>query len=217
METGRNSRFSIATGRADLFAAIVPHVPFDGWSEPAFKAACADLEVSVAQARLVAPRGAVDLAAEYHRAGDRAMEAAVLAADLSGLKFREKVAFAVRARLEGADAELVRRGASCFALPQNAGLGAELIWGTSDAIWCALGDGSEDYNWYSKRASLAAVYSATVLYWMGDESEGRAETWAFLDRRIENVMQFEKVKGIALKIPGLSSLLSGLRKPLGAR
>jgi hypothetical protein len=88
-----------------------------------------------------------------------------------------------------------------FALPQHGAQGAELIWGTCDAIWTAIGDTSRDINWYSKRATLSAVYGATVLYWLGDDSDGNEATWAFLDRRIENVMQFEKAKAQFNKSP----------------
>lgn len=213
MEAMRNSRFTVETGVEDLLAAIVPHVPFDGWSEPAFKAAVEDLGVEMALARVICPRGAVDLAAAYHRAGDAQMVQALAQADVSGLKFREKVALAVRLRLETADVELVRRGASVFALPQNAGLGGKLVWGTADAIWTALGDTSEDYNWHTKRMTLSAVYSSVVLYWIGDESAGKIDSWAFLDRRIEDVMAFEKVKGGLLKLPFVPRILAQFNKP----
>jgi len=86
-----------------------------------------------------------------------------------------------------------------------------LIWGTCDAIWSALGDPSRDYNWYSKRATLSGVYGSTVLYWLGDTSDGDSATQEFLDRRIDNVMQFEKVKGQIRKSPSLMKLLSGPR------
>jgi ubiquinone biosynthesis protein COQ9 len=213
METMRNSRFTVETGVEDLLAAIVPHVPFDGWSEPAFKAAVEDLGIELALARVVCPRGAVDLAAAYHRAGDAQMIAALGATDLNGLKFREKVSLAVRLRLEAADVELVRRGASVFALPQNAGLGGKLVWGTADVIWTALGDRSEDYNWHTKRMTLSAVYSSVVLYWIGDESAGKTDSWAFLDHRIDDVMTFEKVKGGLLKLPFVSKILAQFNKP----
>ena len=177
-----------------LLEAGLAHVPFDGWSEATFEAAARDAGVDLPLARVICPRGAVDLAAAYHRRGDAEMRLRLAQQDLSALRFRDRVALAVRLRLEVADRELVRRGAALSALPQNAGMGAKLIWGTADAIWEALGDGSDDLNWYSKRTTLAAVYSATVLYWLGDTSEGDAATWEFLDRRIDNVMQVEKVK-----------------------
>jgi ubiquinone biosynthesis protein COQ9 len=160
------------------------------------------------------PRGGVDLALAYHRAGDRQMVQALADEDLGALRFREKVARAVQLRLGEAERELVRRGSTLFALPQHAGDGAKAIWGTADAIWAALGDTSDDLNWYSKRASLSAVYGATVLFWLGDDSPGQADTWAFLDRRIENIMQFEKAKAAFVANPVGKALMAGPLKVL---
>ena len=84
-----------------------------------------------------------------------------------------------------------------------------LLWGTCDKIWTALGDTSDDVNWYSKRATLSGVYSATLLYWMGDTSEGHQATWSFLDRRIDDVMQIEKLKAQVRESPTLSRLMAG--------
>ena len=200
--------------RESLLDAAMAHVAFDGWTEAAFRAAAADAGVSVARARVTCPRGALDLAVDYHKRGDAAMVAGL--AGLNHLRFRDRVARAVRLRLETADRELVRRGAALFALPQHAATGAALIWGTADAIWTALGDTSEDVNWYTKRATLAAVYSATVLYWLGDDSEGQADTWDFLDRRIAGVMRFETAKARLREnrlFTGLMRPLSGIRRP----
>ena len=195
--------------KAVLLAAALPHVAFEGWSESAFAAAAADAGIAPALARGICPRGALDLALAYHAAGDAAMRAALAGADLAGKRFRDRIAHAVRLRLEGADPEVVRRGVALFALPQHAGEGARAIWGTADAIWRALGDTSDDINHYSKRAILSAVYSATVLYWLGDTAPGHAATWEFLDRRIENVMQFEKLKASARANPLFNALFAG--------
>lgn len=202
-----------ATRKAILQAALA-HVPFDGWSEATLKAAPADSGVAPALARALFPRGGLDLALDYHRAGDRAMAQALAAEDLSALRFRDRVARAVMLRLEGADRELVRRGAALFALPQNAAAGARALWDTADAIWTALGDTADDINWYSKRASLSAVYGATVLFWLGDESSGHQATRDFLDRRIEGVMRFEKAKAAFAANPLGRALLSGPFKVL---
>ena len=181
--------------KAALLAAITPHVPFDGWSEAAFRAAIADSGIDPGLARGVCPRGAVDLALAFHRAGDDAMVRRLKETDLTALRFRDRVARAVRYRLEAVpDRELVRRGMTLFALPTHALDGARAVWGTVDRIWEALGDRSDDVNWYTKRASLAGVYSATLLYWLGDDSPDHARTWEFLDRRIDEVMQVEKLK-----------------------
>ncbi|MGR3713229.1 MAG: COQ9 family protein [Shimia sp.] len=185
-----------------LLEAAEMHVPFDGWSEATYAAAVADTGIDPTVARAICPRGAVDLAAAYHKRGDSLMVEALAGAALAEMKIRAKVTFAVRKRLEVCtDREVVRRGTTLFALPQHGAQGAELIWGTCDAIWTAIGDTSRDINWYSKRATLSAVYGATVLYWLGDDSDGNEATWAFLDRRIENVMQFEKAKAQFNKSP----------------
>lgn len=206
---------SAETGEERLLEAALAHVPFDGWSEATWRAAVAGAGIAPALARAIFPRGAMDLAVAWHRRGDAAMRAALAAEDLSALRFRDRVARAVRLRLERLDREVVRRGATLFALPQNAAAGAALIWGTADAIWTALSDRSDDINWYSKRATLGAVYSATVLYWLGDESEGHGATWAFLDRRIGEVMQIEKVKARLRDNPLVRTLMAGPMAVLG--
>ena len=200
----------MATDRNELMRAALAHVPFDGWSDAAFEAAAKDCGLSPDQARAIAPRGALDLAVAYHRRGDSQMRAALAAADLDAMRIRERVTFAVRTRLElTGDKEVVRRGTALFALPQNASEGAALIWGTADAIWDALGDPSDDVNWYTKRGILSGVYSSTVLFWLGDDSEDHQATWAFLDRRIDNVMAFEKFKAGVQGNPLLNRLFSG--------
>ncbi|MBM2576083.1 COQ9 family protein [Jannaschia sp. Os4] len=200
--------------RDKLLDAILPHVPFDGWSEAAFRAAVADAGLTPAQARAAAPRGALDLAVAFHRRGDEEMRARLAAEDLTEMRYADRVAHAVRTRLEIAepDREAVRRGVTLFALPMHAADGTRAMWGTADAIWDALGDTSRDSNWYTKRMTLSGVYASTVLYWLGDESEDRTETWAFLDRRIEDVMRIEKAKAAIRKSP----VLSRLTAPVGA-
>lgn len=196
--------------RAKLLQAALPHVPFDGWSEATFQAAIADSGVSPGVARATCPRGAVNLALAYHESGDYRMIAALEAADLDALRFRDRIALAVRLRLEAVeDKELVRRGVTLFALPQYAADGARSVWGTCDRIWRALGDRSKDINWYTKRATLSGVYSATVLYWLGDDSPGHAATWEFLDRRIDDVMRIETMKAKARDNKVLSTLMAG--------
>lgn len=193
-----------------LLDAALMHVVFDGWSEATFEAAIADSGTNPVLARALCPRGAIDLALAYHRRGDRAMLARLAASDLTQLRFRDRIAAMVRYRLEAAeDKEAVRRGVTLFALPQNAAAGAKALWGTCDAIWTALGDSSDDLNWYSKRTILSGVYSSTLLYWLGDDSPDHQATWEFLDRRIDNVMQFEKAKASMRKNPLLKPLMAG--------
>lgn len=195
--------------------AALPYVAFDGWSDATLRSAIADSGVAAGLARALFPRGGVDLALEYHRRGDALMRAALADRDLAGLKFREKVALAVRVRLEViSDAEAVRRGSALFALPQHAADGAKAVWGTADAIWVSLDDTSTDVNWYTKRATLSAVYAATALYWLGDDSPDHSATWAFLDRRIENVMAIEKLKAGVRDNPLFKALAEGPLKAM---
>lgn len=196
--------------KAALLDAAMMHVPFDGWTDVSFAAAARDADIPLDQARLACPRGALDLAVAFHKRGDAAMTDRLAATDLGALRVRERVTFAVRARIEAAeDREAVRRGTTLFALPQHAAEGAGLIWGTADRIWTALDDPSQDINWYTKRATLSGVYGATVLYWLGDTTEDTAATWSFLDRRIDDVMRFEKVKAQVRDNPLLRPFLAG--------
>lgn len=200
---------SMQNASAQILAAALVHVPFDGWSDDTLAAALRDSGHAPVVGAALFPRGGVDLAAAYHRLGDAQLAEVMARQDSSNLRYRDRVAGAIRARLDLADKEAVRKGAALFALPQYAPEGAALIWGTADAIWTALGDSSRDVNWYSKRATLAAVYSATVLYWLGDTSPNDAQTAEFIDRRIENVMQFEKIKAGFRKNRIVSGLLNG--------
>ena len=200
--------------RARLLNAAIDHVAFDGWSGETLKQAAADCDIPLSEATALFPRGAVDLALGYHRAGDQQMIAQMADTDQSEMRYRDRVALAIRIRLEIADKEAVRRGSTLFSLPTNAGDGAKAIWETADSIWQALGDTSRDVNWYTKRMTLSAVYSSVVLYWLGDTSDENAETWAFLDRRIDNVMQFEKTKAQLRKNPLVKSFMAGPGKIL---
>ncbi|WP_299848020.1 COQ9 family protein [uncultured Roseovarius sp.] len=202
--------------KTKLLDAAKSHVPFDGWSEATFRAATEDAGIEPGVARAVCPRGGVDLALAYHEAGDALMLAAIEAADLSEMKFRDRIAFAVRARLDAVeDKELVRRGMALFSLLPYAADGAHAVWKTCDRIWVALGDSSNDINWYTKRMTLSGVYSATVLYWLGDDGPDHQASWEFLDRRIEDVMQIEKFKAQMRDNKLMSGLMAGPLSFLG--
>lgn len=210
--------------REKLLDAALIHVVFDGWGPETFKAAVADSGVSQALAEVAAPRGSVDLAAAYHKRGDREMVQALAEADLSEMRFRDRIAHAVWLRLQAVDREIVRRGMSLFSLPHTAAEGTRLVWETTDAIWDALGDSSDDVNWYTKRATLSGVFASTVLFWLGDDSEGFVDTKAFLDRRIDDVMKIEKAKATVRENKTLSAMfavpsavLSMIKAPAGAR
>jgi ubiquinone biosynthesis protein COQ9 len=209
--------------RARLLEAAKMHVPFDGWSEATFRAAMQEAEVAPGLARALFPRGGIDLALAFHEEGDHEMIRRLEATDMSDTRFRDRVALAVRYRLEAAgDKELVRRGMTLFALPPHAADGAQALWRTADRIWTALGDSSDDVNWYTKRATLSGVYGSTVLYWLGDDSADDARTWAFLDRRIADVMQVGKVTAqardnrfVAGLMKGPLAFLDNIRPPRG--
>lgn len=202
--------------RDRLLHAALTHVPFEGMNDRALMAGARDLGMSHELARVHFPQGGAGLAAAYHRQGDAAL-ARLLAASPSMGRIRDRIADAIWQRLTLSDPELVRAGATVMALPQNAALGARLVWETADTIWTALGDTSEDVSWWTKRATLASVWGAVVLYWLGDHSDGRADTRAFIDRRIEDVMRVEKLKASIRKLPGagaLTDLATGwIRKP----
>ena len=202
--------------RNRLLDAALTHVPFDGMNESALLAGARDCGIAPELARVLFPQGGAGLAAAYHRRADAALARAVALSPPSG-RIRDRIAGAIWTRLMLSDPELVRAGTAVMALPQNAGLGARLMWETADTIWTTLGDGSEDVNWWTKRATLVSVWGAVVLYWLGDASPGHEDTRGFIDRRIDDVMRIEKLKATARKLPGvgaLAGLATGwVRKP----
>ncbi len=182
---------TIEETREKLSAAALTHVPFDGWSERALLAGAADLGLDPALAANAFPGGPAELLAAFSAGIDRDMLVELEARDLKSLKHRERIATGVRTRLEllAPHREAVRRGLSFLAMPRHVALGAKCLYRSVDAIWHAAGDTSTDYNFYTKRMLLAGVYSATLLFWLNDESEDFAATWAFLDRRIGEVVK----------------------------
>ena len=206
-----------------LAAALPAHVPFDGWTMRAVDAAAADLGIPAAAARLAFPGGDIDMIEAWLHVADAAMEQALDNDAFRARKVREKVATAIRTRLEQAapHKEAVRRAVAIMALPAHAPRAAKRAWKTADAIWRAAGDTATDFNHYSKRALAASIYTATLLTWLDDDSDDHAATWAFLDRRIDNVMQFEKLKARVKSHlspsgegPSLSRFLGRLRYPV---
>ncbi len=187
---------SLDEAKQRIIKAADMHIPFDGLSEEALRAAASDAGVPEDLVRAAFPKGAVDLGVEMHMAGDRELAERMATEDMSALRYSEKVARGIMIRLEiaGRGKESVRKAASFFALPLHAAAGSKCIWNTADTIWTSLGDTSDDLNWYSKRTILSGVYSASFLYWLGDDTPDMSMTKAFVDRRIENVMQFEKTK-----------------------
>ncbi|MEM7059389.1 MAG: COQ9 family protein [Pseudomonadota bacterium] len=194
---------NLSAVREEIVNAALPHVAFDGWSSATLIAAAQDKDIPPETARLAFPRGGVDMALEFHRMMDRRLETELNLDGLSQMRIRDRVTHCVRRRIElvTPEREAVRRGASLLALPLYAPEGAKAVWGTADVIWNACGDAATDFNYYSKRIILSSVYSATVLYWLGDQDPKAVATWEFLDRRIEGVMRFEKTKADIQKNP----------------
>lgn len=207
----------IARARAAILVAALPNVAFDGWTTKLMREAADHAGISHGEMRLAFPGGITDLADCFLADGDRRMEEALAKRDLSVLKIRERITLAVRTRIE-VDAkhrEAMRRAVTLLSLPLSGTTGPHALYRSVDAIWRAVGDTSTDFNFYTKRALLAGVYSTVTITWFGDESEGFADTWAFLDRRIGDVMQIEKAKARVQKLgsflPDPLALLSRLR------
>ena len=188
--------------RRKLLDAALIWAAFDGWNGAMMDKAArgAGLEPSVVAAAF--PGGARDLLRYWSIRADEAMRDAMADPAFSDLKIREKVAFAVNARLDvlRPHKEEARRAAALLALPISGLLGAQLAWKTADAIWRGLGDKSTDFNFYSKRGILTGVWTSVFARWLADDSEDEAATQAFLDARIANVMEIEKAKGRIRKL-----------------
>lgn len=202
-----------------LLEAMMAHVPFDGWNDAALAAAAADINVSPEMAELAFPGGAMEVLALHLKQADADLAAQLATLDLPSMKIRDRITVAVKTRLEqnAANREAVRRGFTLLALPQNIVIGSKALWQTADTMWRAAGDTSTDHNWYTKRATLSTVYSAVLLFWLNDDSENYGDTWAFLDRRIEDVMKIEtakyKMRQAQSNLPSLSRFLGRLRYP----
>ena len=180
--------------RDRLLEATLVHVPFDGWSRRSLFAGAADLGLAPALARRLFPRAGDDLLVHVERWADRQMLARV--GPLEDLRVRDRIAALVRARLEalGPHRESMRRATAARVLPSNGLAACGSLWRTVDLMWSAAGDDARDASYYTKRSLLAAVWTSTFLFWLDDRSENCEDTWAFLDRRIENVMQIGRLR-----------------------
>jgi ubiquinone biosynthesis protein COQ9 len=182
--------------RRRLALAVGENAVFDGWTQAAVDSAAAQLGIDPVQARLAMPKTQAGMIDVYIQEVDRGLEAYFTPERLQGMKIREKIRALVCRRLEimGPAREAVRRALAILAMPQNVPLALRTGWRTADLMWRIAGDTSTDFNHYTKRMTLGAVYGSTLLVWLDDQSEGWTETAAFLDRRIDNVMRFEKLK-----------------------
>jgi ubiquinone biosynthesis protein COQ9 len=182
--------------RRELALAVGENAVFDGWTRKAIDSAARQLGIDPTQARLAMPRNQKAMVDLYIQEVDRALEAWFTPKRLKGMKIREKIRALVWRRLEimGPAREAVRRALAVLAMPQNVPLALRIAWRSADLMWRIAGDNSTDFNHYTKRMTLGAVYGSTLLVWLDDQSEGWSETAAFLDRRIDDVMKFEKFK-----------------------
>src|SRR6478672_11657073 len=182
--------------RRRLVLAVGENAVFDGWTKAAVDSAARQLGLDPVQARLAMPKGQAAMIDLYIQEVDRALEAWATPKRMEKLKIREKIRSLIWHRLEtmGPAREAVRRALAILAMPQNVPLALRVGWRTVDHMWRIAGDTSTDFNHYTKRMTLGAVYGSTLLVWLDDQSEGWTETAAFLDRRIDDVMRFEKFK-----------------------
>ena len=182
--------------RERLALAVGENAVFDGWTQAAVDSAAAQLGVDPAQARLAMGKDQAGMIDAYIQAVDRELEKRWPPEKLAALKIRERIRTLVWTRIEimSPAREAVRRALSILAMPQNAALALKTGWRTADGMWRLAGDTSSDFNHYTKRLTLSAVDGSTLLAWINDDSEGWSATGSFLDRRIDNVMQFEKWK-----------------------
>ncbi len=205
--------------RALLAPGIAANAAFDGWSDAARDMAAQAEGVDTDVAALAFKDGPVDMIDAWFAHIDGVMLAAVPPERLALMKIREKITALVEARLDATsiDRESLRRALAILALPQNLAKATRLGWRTVDTIWRAAGDVATDYNYYTKRTILLGVYASTITVFLDDDSEGLAETRAFLGRRINGIMQFEKAKAGFLKRTehgfSLSRFVGRLRYP----
>lgn len=188
-----------------ILQETLPNVAFDGWSLQSMRDGARSAGLDPDAGLRAFPGGVPELIGHFNDWADRRMILALVGRDIAGMRVRDRVATAVRARLEllAPHREAVRRELAFLAVPTNVPLGLELLYRTVDAVWTVAGDTSLDHNHYTKRGILAGVYGATVLYWLDDPSEGSADTWAFLDRRLDDALRFGRAIG---KVPGLGTV-----------
>lgn len=206
--------------RLKLALAVGENAAFDGWTHKAVDSAAAQLGIEPAQARLAFPKQAAQIFDAYIQGVDAALEAHFTPERIQAMKVRDRIRALVWYRLElmAPAREAVRTGLSVFAMPLNVPLALATGWRSADLMWRLAGDTATDYNHYTKRIILSGVYGSTLLVWLDDQSEGWMETGAFLDRRLADVMRFEKWKanwkGNELHRPSLTRFLGRLRYPV---
>jgi len=212
-----------ASGGADskhaILAAALVHVPFDGFTDSVLARAADEAGVSRQELRRLFPDGPPSLVRTFSEWADAEMVRELARKDLASLKVRERITLAVKTRIAvlNPHKEAARRAAAFLTLPPYAASGVKLLYRTVDTIWRAIGDTSTDFNFYTKRAILAGVYSATLMRWFSDTSAGQTDTNQFLRQRIDDVMKFEKFKAQIREqirtLPSLTDILMPDRAP----
>ncbi|MEY4159562.1 MAG: hypothetical protein RLZZ136_183 [Pseudomonadota bacterium] len=210
---------SLSEMRPLLAAQVAKEAAFDGWTMAALDNAAAALGLVPATARLAFPGGAIDMIDAWVLSIDEAMAATLPVEMLASLPVRERIRRLVQFRLDHVahQRETLRRALAILAMPRHLARAVQMGWRSADAMWRLAGDRATDYNHYTKRATLAAVYAATLSVFVGDSSDGASETAAFLDRRIAGIMRFEKAKARLTANPELhfspARFLGRLRYP----
>ena len=205
--------------RLQLAPAIADAAAFDGWSAESVVYAAQATGADPDLARYAFRDGPMAMIAAWVGHVDARMEAAAPADSLAGLPVRERIRRLVMARLDAVAGreEALARALAIMAMPQNVVAAAKLGWRSADRMWRLAGDTATDYNHYTKRAILAGIYAATLNVFARDDSEGKAETSAFLDRRIDGIIRFEKTKAQVFRLPeerfSVTRFLGRLRYP----
>ncbi len=203
--------------RRDILTAALQHIPFDGWTVKSLKQAVQDAGLPQGAEALYFPGGVIELIQFWSEEGDRLALEAIETRSMKNMRIRDKITECVWIRLSQMDGqeEVARRAMSRLSFLDTIGKAPQHIWASADMIWRAIGDTSTDGNYYSKRTILSGVIGASIVSWLSDMSEDKAKARAFLDGRIDNVMQFEKVKASARKrragMPSPTDMLSRLR------
>ena len=196
-----NAADSLDALRLTLAPAIADAAAFDGWSKLAVTNAAQATGTVSATAHYAFSGGAMAMIEAWVKSVDAAMAAALPAEKLAAMKIRERIRSLVQFRLDAIahQKEALRRALSIMAMPQNAMRSLGLGWHSADVMWRLAGDVATDYNHYTKRLTLGSIYAATLAVYADDTSPDHADTRAFLERRIEGIMKFEKAKARLLK------------------
>jgi ubiquinone biosynthesis protein COQ9 len=190
------------TLRTNIVLAALTHVAFDGWVERSLDQGAIDAGLPPMAAARAFPGGVIAAVRHWSEWSDRQTLSQLERRGLGAMRMRDRIAAGVRVRIDvnAGHREAVRRTMAFLSLPANLGVATRLAYGTVNVIWYAAGDSSTDFGFYTKRALLAPVYAATLLYWLDDESDDAVATWDFLSRRLDDVMQLSRLQATAAAV-----------------